>query len=320
MSEAQAEVRSDVVLVDNTTFNKFVDEKLAPTVSPEDQAAQELVKVEAEKSERLAKEEADKKAEEDPTHELDDTVPKEKKSRLNERFSELTQKRKAAEAEAERVKAESKSLIEERQRLQQELDSLKNKYEPPKADDPEPQPHQFTDPQEYGKALKEWTAENTRREDAKKAIEASARQAAEKVAQAWNERQEAAKTKLSDYESTIAASDVKVSDAVRDAIVESDVGPEILYHLAKNPDFAADLGKLSPARAVAAIGRLEATMSGEVTPKTSTKVAEMSKAPPPISPIKNASTPVTQLRGSDAVPSSMTYEDWKAARQAGKIH
>jgi hypothetical protein len=132
---------------------------------------------------------------------------------------------------------------------------------------------------------------------------------------------------MPDYDDTIKNSDVKVSDQVRDAILDSDVGPQILYHIAKNRDVAVKIGEMTVTRALKEIGRLEAQLGGDnkggekkeakETPKTA--LAEISKAPAPISPLKGAGAPVVQLSGSDEVPKNMTYEDWKALRKAGKI-
>src|SRR4051812_14568164 len=113
----------DIQVVTNENFQEFVEQKLAP--DPEVAAAIELEKVEAEKAENLEKE----AAKDDPTHDLTE-VPKVKRDRLNERIKELTDKRKAAEAKAEKAATEANAEREAREALARERDELKSKYEP----------------------------------------------------------------------------------------------------------------------------------------------------------------------------------------------
>lgn len=311
--------RPRITVVDNQSFNAWADEKLGIVKqTPEEQAAAELAVIEADKASKRA-------TDEDVAADLGEHVPKDKKGKLNDRFRELTQARKEAEAAAATAAAEAKTAREERASIEAERNALKAKYEPPKADidlGPEPQPEQFTDPKQYGLALKDWTVEATRREDADKQDNERRVKEAEAIGKAWQTRQDAFAKESADYKETIEASAVKVSDQVRDAIVESDVGPQILFHLAKNPEVAEKIGQMTIAGALRAVGRLEATLGGEAKPQgksASAKVAEISKAPAPITPLRGANAIPPSLKGSDAVPATLSYDDWKKMRQAGKI-
>lgn len=315
--------RPDVKVVTPENVDAYVNDKLG-VVDPEANGKEDLSKVEAEKAARLAKE---KVAEADD--EIDHPDAK-KREGLNQRFSELTKARKEAEEKAAKQAEETRAAREARDRAQDEARQLREKYEPAKKDElgPKPARAQFTSDDDFEKALMDWTADKTRMEDASKAEEErQARQAAD-TAKAWQDRQAKFKADTADYDDTIKNSDVKVSDQVRDAIFDSDVGPQILYHMAKNPDVAVKIGEMTVPRALKEIGRLEAQLGGDnskggekkeskETPKTA--LAEISKAPAPISPLRNAGAPVVQLSGNDEVPKNMTYEDWKALRKAGKI-
>lgn len=318
VGKLQQQEPSRITVVTPDNFESYVDDQLGvKKETPEEKAAAELAKVEAEKVARKA-------AESDVEADVAEHLPKDKKGKLNERFSELTNARKAAEEKAEKAAAEAKSNREARERAEQEAAALKAKYEPVKTEqDPEPLPAQFTDVTEYAKALKEWTVDNTRREDAKKAqVERQTRER-EEVGKAWTERQNAARKDIPDYDKTISESTVKVSDQVREAIIDSDAGPQILHHLAKNPDVAEKIGQMTVGRALKEIGRLEVSLgkpeTKEARAEVKTTVAEISKAPAPITPLRGAGAPVVNLSGTDAVPSTMTYEDWKVLRRAGKI-
>lgn len=311
---------SRVTVVTSENFDAFVNDKMGiKTETPEDKAKGELERVEKEKAARKV-EESDVEGETGVAEHL----PKDKKGKLNERFSELTAARKAAEEKATAAEAKAKSEREAREAAENERNALKAKYEPVKTDpDPEPQPGQFADVGEYAKALKEWTADNTRREDAKKAQDERTAKERESIGKAWSERQAAYKAANPEYEKTISESSVKVSDVVRDAIVESEAGPQILEHLAKNPDVADKIGQMTVGRALKEIGKLEAKLGGEVRDQKDAKaevrnaVAEISKAPAPITPLRGANAPATTLRGTDEFHG--TFEEYKAKRAAGKI-
>lgn len=235
--------------------------------------------------------------------------------KLEKRFSKLTSEREQARQEAER----------ERQRaadLEKELQELKKQASPTQTFvDEEPQPHQFADAFEYAKALSEWSAENAIKQ--LKQREEEARIQAEKQAQidTWNKRQEAVMAELPDYEDMIASAEVMVSDQVKDAIIESEVGPRILYHLAENPEFAEQLAGYSTARALKEIGKLEARYEQKAeTPKAepSKPVATKSKAPAPINPLKATSASTDTPIDSNGEFFG-TAKQWREMRRAGKI-
>ena len=112
----------------------------------------------------------------------------------------------------------------------------------------------------------------------------------------------------------VASSDVVVSDQVRDAILESDVGPRILYHLAENPDIAEKISKSSLITALREIGKLEAKFE-KTEPKEVKPVAQKSKAPAPISPLKATNSEQAVITDTD----KMTFAQYKAMRQAKRI-
>jgi len=141
-----------------------------------------------------------------------------------------------------------------------------------------------------------------------------------RMRQKFQERLDNAKQDLPDYEEMIASSDVSVSQPVTDAIIESDVGPQILYYLAENPEFARELADKSITSQLRAIGRLEAKFEKSEAPKPSVKepVAKKSNAPAPINPLKAGGNPSDIALDSDRKFHG-TYQQWKAARASGKI-
>lgn len=235
------------------------------------------------------------------------TEDKKQNPKLEKRFSELTKARKEAEARAED--------------LEKRLAALEGTKAQPAQAQPEanqrPTPDQFKDAFDYAEALADWSAEQAlvRREQEVKQKEAETQK--QKVIQTWQQKLEATKAELPDYEDMVASSSVAVNDTVRDAILESDVGPRILYELASDDDLAEKLTGLSTSGALKLIGKLEAQFEKTEEPAKAEKktVAAKSKAPEPIRPLRSTSGVAdVGMDGND-----MSYQQWKAARQAGKI-
>jgi len=249
---------------------------------------------------------ADKEQSEPKLAEDEATGTDEKKQnpKLEKRFSELTKARKEAEARAEELEKRLVA-IESKQAPIQEPESNRK-----------PTPDDFKDAFEYAEALADWSAEQAlaRRDQEIKQKEVQAKR--ETVIQTWQQKLEAIKAELPDYEVMVQSSSMSVNDTVRDAIVESDVGPRILYELASNDELAEKLSTMTTAGALKLIGKLEAQFEKTEAPVAGKKtVAAKSKAPEPIRPLRSTSGIAdVGMDGND-----MSYQQWKAARQAGKI-
>ena len=232
---------------------------------------------------------------------------------ISERFSKLTEQRKAAQEDARRER-------ERAERLEREKAELEARLNPPKPElGDKPRRDQFNDQDEYIEALSDWHADKklAEREEAQRA--AQAQRERDRVAKAWTKNVEATKTEIADYDAVLEASDVVVSDQVRDAIIESDVGPKLLYHFAKNPDDAERIAKLTVASALRELGKIEAKLAGGEAKPAKTPVAQVARAAvDPISPLKGANAPVDPPIGSDGKFHG-TYAQWKVARKAGRI-
>jgi len=233
-------------------------------------------------------------------------VTEEPKPKVKMRFDEVTKQRDLAKQEAEQARIRT-------QELEQELKAIKSQAVPKEQSrDEKPRPDQFVDAFEYAEALADWSAENAvmraRQEDVEKMKQAERA----KVIDTWNKKLEATKSELPDFDDMVASSDVVVSDQVRDAILESDVGPRILYHLAENQELAEKISKSSLITALREIGKLEAKFEKTEPVKS---VAQKSKAPAPISPIKAGTSEQAIITDTD----KMTYSQYKAMRQAKRI-
>lgn len=248
------------------------------------------------------------------------TEEKKPNPKLEKRFSELTKQREEARKEAARER-------EAREALESRIAELEGKAEPkPVEENVKPQPSQFNDAFEYAEALAEWSAEQAILNREKQDAERKAQEERQKLAESWKQREATIKADLPDYDEMIAsAADVQVNDVIRDAIVESDVGPRILYHLAENPELVDVLNSSSPVKALREIGKLEAKFEAKaITKEVPKSEAEQkpqvarSKAPAPITPIK-ASSVVADVGVDTNGEFHGTYQQWREARKAGRV-
>ena len=231
------------------------------------------------------------------------------KPRLEKRIDKIVKEREQAREDATRER-------QKREEIEARLKDLESATKP-KAEvnrDEKPRPDQFVDAFEYAEALADWSAENAVMRARQEDIEKKNQEERQKVISTWNTRLESTKSELPDYDDMVASSDVVVSDQVRDAILESEVGPRILYHLAENPDIAEKISKSSLITALREIGKLEARFEKN-EPKEVKTVAVKSKAPAPISPIKAGTSEQVIVTDTD----KMTYAQYKAMRQAKRI-
>jgi len=232
------------------------------------------------------------------------TEEKKQNPKLEKRFSELTRQRKEAEAKVKELEERLAARESNQAPIQAPVSNQK------------PSPDSYKDAFEYAEALAEWSAEQAlaKREQEIRQKEAEAKR--ETVIKTWQQKLEATKAELPDYEVMVSSSSMSVNDTVRDAIVESDVGPRILYELASNDELAEKLSNMTTASALKLIGKLEVQFEKTDTPVAEKKtVAAKSKAPEPIRPLRSTSGVAdVGMDGND-----MSYQQWKAARQAGKI-
>jgi hypothetical protein len=304
MSEVAERLAANVVTSENLAeFNA----KRMGLADPLPQGAAAVEETPAEPSEDVAQS--------DPSGEDEAKATEERKPnpKLERRFSQITKERESAREEARRER-------ELRESLEVQVRELKNKAQPsaePKFDS-EPKPEQFTDMYEYQQALVDYRVDQRLGEEKQKEANAKAEAERMKVINTWAKRVETAKAEIPDFEDMVGSADVAVSNEVRDAIFESDVGPRVLYHLAENPDIAEKLNGMTMTAALRMIGKLEAQFEKKSDEQLSKTVVNKSKAPAPINPIRSAAngrdvnlTSDGQFHGS--------YQAWKAARLAGRI-
>jgi hypothetical protein len=313
MSEVQERLASNIVTSENLaefTAQKLglVDSEPAAPVAAHDNV----------NAEPDADDQSEQDREGNDATTADDQKERKPNPKLERRFSEITKQREAAREEARLER-------EQRERLETRLKELEGKVNPqaqaPQDDiGEEPTPDQFSDMYEYAKALAEYTADKKLAERDQQ--EASRKAAAEQEVKfkAWADRVNAAKSSLPDFDDMVQSSEVRVSDPVRDAIIESEHGPQILYYLAENTEFAQKLAGMSLVSAVREIGKIEARYERDAKANVPDvkPVVGKSKAPAPISPLRGALNTVDAGLDADGNFHG-SYQQWKAARAARRI-
>lgn len=190
---------------------------------------------------------------------------------VQQRINEITRKRREAERRAEKAERKLKEL--------ENRDYSNLSYEDENA---------------------QRTADLIRREQAE-----SDREAARELAhEAYQARVEVAATKYPDYAQVTGNPNLPITPAMAEVIMDSDHGPDLAYHLGKNPSEAAKIAQLNPASQAAALGRLEAQITAPKALKT--------PASAPVQPVGGKATAAGQKD-----PTKMSMAEYIAWRGNG---
>jgi len=225
----------------------------------------------------------------------DDENRSKSKRTAQERINELTRLRREAEREAAATKAE--------------LEELRSKYEPPEPEtvapkegeaeegDGAPKPDDYTygelDPA-YIRAITKYETEReftrlTKERETQDAVEREYRDIQDKF---QNKIIPSGTEKHEDFHEVVVmgAEEGKwaLSEVMGKMLVDSEVGDDIAYHLASNPDEALDVSRQSPVDQARYFGKMEAKFSAARTAAPVKSEAKPPKAPPPVTPARGA--------------------------------
>lgn len=198
----------------------------------------------------------------------DDTpaAPK-KKHWAHERIDELTRQRREAERQAEYWKSRASQTVD--------VDSL-----------------------DYEEGIAERVQQRTRQEQAETAQTSAAMLAQE----AFSHRELMAREKFTDYDAVTRNPSVPITPAMAEIIRDSDLGPDLAYHLGKNVTEAAKIAALPANRQAVELGKLEARLSA---PKPLPK-----QPPAPVQPVSGI------VAGGSRDPGKMSMAEYAAWRKA----
>lgn len=117
-----------------------------------------------------------------------------------------------------------------------------------------------------------------------------------------------------DYFELTQSKGLIVTNPMADVIRGSDVGPELAYHLGKNPDVARKISKLSDA----AVGRELTLIETQLKAEKAKPAKEVSKAPPPPPAKIGGDEPGKRISTTEAASDKMSDKEWFAAEEKRK--
>jgi hypothetical protein len=151
---------------------------------------------------------------------------------------------------------------------------------------------------EYEEGIAERVSQRHRQEQADTAKETAGQLAVE----AFTYRETIARDKFADYDVVARNPNVPITPAMAEIIRDSDVGPDLAYHLGKNPTEAARIAALPSTRQAVELGKLEARVTA---PKPLPK-----QPPAPVNPVSGIAA------GGTKDPGEMSMAEFKAWREA----
>lgn len=165
----------------------------------------------------------------------------------------------------------------------------------------------FASPDAYAEALAEQKAVElvNKRESAMRQAE---------TMEAYHNKEEEARTRYDDFEQVAYNPQLRITDTMADVIRDSDIGPELAYHLGMNPKEAERIANLSPLAQAKEIGKIEVKLTE--TPPTK----KTTSAPEPIKPVKaGGGSGVVDTTDPRSVQ-NMTTSEWIAAERQRQIN
>ena len=183
--------------------------------------------------------------------------------------------------------------------LEKQLGELKA-AQAPKPSPTAPRMEDFTDVQEYAKAYAAHEKENALKDFEKTQKETQAKQYQAKLVSDWEAKASKAASKYEDFEEAVG--DLKPTTPWAVAIMRSENGPEIAYHLGTHEAEVKNLMKLDPMEQILEIGKLSLKLSSPPTEKPKAP----SKAPPPITPVE-----AVAKTGTDEVRPNQPFEEYQ---------
>lgn len=129
------------------------------------------------------------------------------------------------------------------------------------------------------------------------------------VVDAYETRADEARGRFADFDTVAYNEDLKVSDLMADTIRDSDLGPDLLYHLGKNPQESARIASLPALHQVKELAKLEVKLAANPP------VKKVSSAPEPIKPLPGAAPATPKYGPDDPRSDKLPTDDWMAARR-----
>lgn len=230
--------------------------------------------------------------------------PPEKKEELTDEQREKRREQRRFERRLERLNRQRADERAAREAVERERDELRARLAPPEDRDA-PKLEDFDyDPEKFQKATREYARKQASEEFEAARKNEGAQHAQNRLASSWEDTVRKGEEKYDDFAEVVG--EIKADNPISVAVMESDMGADVAYYLAKNPDEIDRLSELSPVSQVREIGKIEAKLIANATPKPKTP----SNAPAPITPVTTSAGP-----NSDVPSENDDYGTWLRKRQ-----
>ena len=225
-----------------------------------------------------------------------------------DRASQLAREKALEKSRADSLEAELNSIRSESSRRpsipdQQPIETQDFGQAPPKptaaeTTDGRPKQEDFETYEEYQDATVEWKVNQKISDyeaDQRVRIEREqAQRAQEEIVATHTARIDTFRSEHEDFDAVVEqGKDLPVTPPMRDAVLNSDSGPALMYHLCSNPDECDRIANMHPMAAIKEMGKLEARIEAARSTGPSSSAKPVTQAPPPIKPVGGGATAST---------------------------
>ena len=212
------------------------------------------------------KEETKTEAKAETKESEEDGLTDEQRATFTENMKKTIGKKHRAQKEAEELAEEqynARILADRRaEKAEREAQRLREQIAPPKQEEVPKKPNKadFKTDEDYQEAMVNFRVDEKMREnEERQRQQAQADRQREVIVEAQG-RIASAKELVPDFAEVVEAADVPVPPNIAGYMQESEMFAELGYHFAKNPEVLENLAKLSPAKQLVAIGKIESTL------------------------------------------------------------
>ena len=182
----------------------------------------------------------------------------------------------------------------------------------------EPDRAKYATDVDYMRALVRWEFKQEQEQEQLKAQQEQQKE----LTTSYNRRAIEAQARHEDWQEVVAKNEEPIPSVVGKAIFEEmENGPEVAYHLGKNPDICKELMEATPSKAIAMAWKISEDLAGDN--KKEDEESDEKNAVEEEKPAKKVFTPIRPISGGTTKSSipldKASMADYKKARRAGRL-
>ena len=169
-----------------------------------------------------------------------------------------------------------------------------------------PDPDDYETQEDFIDALTDWKIEQREAKRLAKEREQSQKTAYQQQVEGFQSKVKDFSKSVDDFEDVISdVDDIPLTPGLQEALLTSELGPQVMYELARDRDVLERVNGLTPLQQAREIGKIEARLTSDSPHKETRKT---STAPPPIKPVGGRSARATRRSIYDKGLSQAEYE------------